>query len=519
MGADAFKNDTLQRTQSLWIADSPNTNYPEAEDITVDTAIIGGGITGITAAVLLKEEGQKVAVIESHRICMGATPYSTSKITLQHNLIYSKIAESMGIQKAEHYAKANAAAMEFISDRVKNQEINCDYKSVPTYLYFSDQKYEDKFKNEAEIASKFGIKAYFTKKLSLPFSVYGGLCFEDQAQFNPRKYVLAIAETVPGDGSYIFENSRALDIKGSQYYTVITDKNKKIRADNVIVATHMPFYDAGGMYFTRIYVEKAYAIAIKTHDKFPDGMFLGIDDPPYSFRKQAEGDNELIIIAGQSHKTGQGEPTTKYFENIINFAKETFNVEDIPYMWSTQDCMTMDGIPYIGRLTSNTPNIYVATGFNKWGMTGGTAAALILRDMIIKKDNIYQDVFSPRRFDVAGSAKNFLKENIDVAKHLIKGKLSPIPDDIDIENDHAKVTQIDGKKVGVYKDNEGILHIVDTTCTHLGCELKWNDAEKTWDCPCHGSRFTYDGDVIESPAHICLNHLKDDKNARDANVF
>lgn len=513
------KNNALQCTRSIWIADSPNTDYPEAEDVTVDTAIIGGGIAGITAAVLLKEEGQKVAVIESHRICMGTSACSTSKVTLQHNLMYSRIAENMGFQKAEHYAKANAAAMKFISGMVKNQKIDCDYKQVPAYLYASDQKYEDKFKNEAEIASKFGIKAYFTKNLSLPFPVCGGLCFEDQAQFNPRKYVLSIAEAIPGEGSYIFENSRALDIKGNQYYTVITDKNKNIKADNVIVATHSPFYDAGGMYFARIYAEKAYAIAIKMHDRFPDGMFLGIDDPPYSFRKQSEGDNELIIIVGQSHKTGQGEPTAKYFENIINFAKETFNVEDIPYMWSTQDCMTMDSIPYIGRLTSDTPNIYVATGFNKWGMTGGTAAGLILRDMIMKKDNPYQDVFSPRRFDLSGSAGNFIKENFDVAKHLIKGKFSPVPGGIDVERNHAKIVEMNGKKVGAYKDNEGILHIVDTTCTHLGCELKWNDAEKTWDCPCHGSRFTYDGDVIEAPAHIPLNHLKDDKNKIDANVF
>lgn len=519
MASDNVKNNNLQQNESLWIADSPQTNYPEAEDVTVDTAVIGGGIAGITAAALLKEEGQKVVVIEANRICMGTTAYSTSKVTLQHNLIYSKIAENMGMQKAEHYAKANIAAMQFISDRVSDKNIDCGYKKAPAYLYSSDERYAEKFEREADIVSKFGIKAYFTKNLSLPFTIYGALCFENQAQFNPRKYVLSIAEGIPGNGSYIFENSRAADIKGSEYYTVVTCTNKNIKASNVIIATHSPFYDGGGIYFSRIYSEKAYAIAVKTHDEFPDGLFLGLDEPPYSFRKQKNGNEELIIIVGERHKTGQGECTSKHYENMIKFAKETFNVEDIPYRWSAQDCMTMDGIPYIGRLTSDAPNIYVATGFNKWGITGGTAAALILRDMIMKKSNPYEDVFSPKRFDISGSAKNFFKENFDVAKHLIKGKLLPVPDDTEIEYDHAKVVEIDGKKVGAYKDNGGILHIVDTTCTHLGCELKWNDAEKTWDCPCHGSRFTYDGDVIESPAYISLNHLNDEKNKTDANVL
>lgn len=511
--------DYITNPTSYWVSTTKDTDYPEAQDVSVDTAIVGGGLCGITAAYLLKKEGQRVAVIDAHRICKGTTAHSTAKITLQHNIIYSKIAGNMGMEKAEQYADANKAALDFISNEVKSNNIDCDFSFVPAYLYSCNDDYTETFEKESEIVSKFGVKSYITDNLKLPFKINSALCYENQAQFHPRKYVLFLSQHIAENGSYIFENSTAVDIQkeNNNKYSVITDKSKKITADNVIIATHFPFYDNGGMYFTRMYPEKTYLIAIKTDEQISGGMFLGLD-MPYSFRKQTNGTEDLLIVVGEPHKTGHGGSTIKHFENIIHFAKKTFNTKDIPYNWSTQDCMTMDSIPYIGRLTTHTPNLYVATGFNKWGITGSTAAALIIRDMIMGKDNPWKEVFSPDRFDLSGSAVEFLKQNYDVAKNYVSGKVAELPKDIDVKNGEAKVVEVEGKKVGAYRDDNGVLHVVDTTCTHLGCELKWNDAEKTWECPCHGSRFTFDGNLIEGPAHLPLNHMNDDKNKIDPNI-
>ena len=190
----------------------------------------------------------------------------------------------------------------------------------------------------------------------------------------------------------------------------------------------------------------------------------------------------------------------KHYETLIDYANDIFTVEDIPYRWSTQDCMTLDGLPYIGHFTSNTPDLYIATGFQKWGMTNSTVSSIILRDLIIKGESPWQDVYNPSRKTIIASTKNFVVENADVAKHLLKGKISRLDEDVKIQNDEGKVIEIEGKRAGVYRDNQGKLHIVNTTCTHMGCELNWNSAEKSWDCPCHGSRFNYKGEVIEGPA-------------------
>ena len=227
----------------------------------------------------------------------------------------------------------------------------------------------------------------------------------------------------------------------------------------------------------------------------------------------------MIIIGGEDHKTAHGDDLIKHYKNLENFAKETFNVEEFLYRWSTQDYITIDNVPYVGNLTSSSENIYVATGYGEWGMTNGTAAANILRDIIVREQSPYQDVYNPSRNISGYGITNFAKENLDVAKELIKGKLKIGKHNVDLKNDEGKIVEIDGGRYGAYRDNNGALHIVDTTCTHLGCELKWNSAERSWDCPCHGSRFTFEGDIIEGPAVTRLNHYKEDKNTIDSNLI
>lgn len=488
-------------TMPYWIVSTKDTDYPKLnEDIQVDVAIVGGGITGITSAFLLKKEGFKVAVIEADHIAKATTGHTTAKITSQHGLIYDQIKTDMGEEKARQYANANESAIHFIENLVKEKHIDCYFARHPAYVYTLEDNYIKKIEAEADTASNFGIKAEYMDNIPLPFAVKAALRFEDQASFHPRKYILALAAEIPGEGCSIFENTTAIDIEEGEFCSIITKDGHKVVAPNVIIASHFPFYDGGGLYFTRMYAEKSYILGIKIKEKFPDGMFITAEEPGRSLRSQSYEDGELILVAGEHHKTGHGPSTLKHYEALKDFAYNTFQVQDVLYRWSTQDCMTMDGVPYVGQLTSGTKNIYVATGFRKWGMANSTAAAMILKDLIVKGKNEWLDVYNPSRFTPSASAAEFIKQNVDVAKSLISGKLEAVPDKIDIDPGEAKVVKMHGQKVGAYKDSEGRLFLVDTTCTHLGCEVKWNEAEKTWDCPCHGSRFSYDGHVVEGPA-------------------
>jgi len=501
---------------SYWIASTDQTNYPALEDdVKVDVAVVGGGITGITCAYLLKNEGLTVAVIEANRILHGTTGHTTAKITSQHDLIYYKIKNNMGTELARQYADANQAAINTIASIIKEKNIDCDFRQSPAYIYTQDDKYVKQIRDEAEAASSLGIKATYLEEVPLPFPVKAAVRFDEQARFHPLKYLLALANEIPGNGSHIFEQTRALDINETdiigfgRYNAVTTDRGKKVIAKKVVVASHFPFYDGYGFYFLRLYPYRSYVLGVKIKGDFPEGMFLSAEEPVRSLRPQECGDSKLILVGGENDKTGQVNDMAKHYKNLEDFARQVFEVEDIPFRWSTQDYITADEIPYAGYLTSKTSDIYVATGFKKWGMTNSTASAMIIRDLIINGESPWEEVYRASRFTPAASAKNIIVENADVAKHLIMGKIAEVPSKIQLEAGEGKVVEFDGQKAGIYKDENEKLHIVDTTCTHMGCEVRWNSAEKTWDCPCHGSRFTYDGDIVEGPALKPLPRLEE----------
>ena len=502
-------------SQSYWMA---SVDFPEYEQLSgnldVDVAIIGGGITGITSAFLLKQSGFKTAVLEASRILHGTTGHTTAKITAQHDIIYSIINSKMDEESAKQYAEANQAAIQAIDTIIQQNNIDCDFSWQPAYIYTQDENYILQLQNEYETALKLGFSASFSEEVPLPFKVKAAVRFDNQAQFHPLKYLLALASFIPGNGSYLFENTKAIDIhtKSGPGYEISTDTGFRIKAPNVIIATHYPFYDGDGMYFARIYSERSYAIGITITDTYPGGMYITAENPGRSWRSHPmDNGEELVIIGGEHHKTGQGGDTQIHYQNLLETARNTFQVKEVLYRWSTQDYTTMDQVPYIGPLNSKDPGIYVATGFRKWGMTNGTAAAMILRDYILGNENEWAPVFIPSRVKPGASAGKFVTENVDVAKHLIKSKLKPAEKaegKIELQAGEGKVLEIEGKKRGAYRDMQGQLHIVDTTCTHMGCELSWNSAELSWDCPCHGSRFTYDGKVMEGPAQKPLGKIE-----------
>lgn len=494
--------------QSYWITSTPQTDYPTLkEDVKVDVVIVGGGMVGITVASLLKKEGLTVAVVEADRILQGTTGHTTAKLTSQHGLTYDKLKSQHGNERAKQYAEANEAAIHFVANTIKEKQIDCDFSWQPAYIYTQSDQYVKKIVQELEAASSLGIKASYLEETPLPFPVKAAIRFDDQAQFHPRKFLLALAKEIPGEGSHIFEMSPVVDVKDGNTYTVITRNGGKITAEKMIVASHYPFYDIPGLYFARLYVHRSYVLAGKIKETFPGGMYINAESPTRSLRSLPTENGELVMFIGDHHKAGQGEDTMNHYEHLREFAQQIYTLEDIPYRWSTQDCMPLDHVPYVGQITSFKPNAYVATGFRKWGMTNSIASSMIIRDLIIKGESPWAPVYDPSRFTPMASAKNFIVENLDVVGELYAGKISPVPDDVEVKIGEGKIVEIDGHRSGAYRDEKGTLHLVDTTCTHLGCELHWNAAENSWDCPCHGSRYSYNGDVLEGPTTKPLKKL------------
>ncbi|MGV1059602.1 FAD-dependent oxidoreductase [Clostridium perfringens] len=471
--------------KSLW-SESCKFRKREAlnKDIKTDVLVIGAGIAGILTAYMLKQRGREVVVIDAAEIASGNTKNTTAKITSQHDLIYSKLITEFGEEKARQYAQANELAIKKYKEIIENRRIECDFEEKPAYVYSLNEV--EVLKEEAEAAKKLGIDAEFVQEANLPFKIKGALKFNNQAQFNPLKFLKDISNEL-----VIYENTRALEIKEN----LVVTSGGNITAKNIVVATHYPIMNAPGYYFMKMHQERSYVLALENKSEI-DGMYIDLNKEGYSFRTY----NNLLLLGGISHRTGENEEGGSYDE-LRKVAKRLYPKAKEKYHWSAQDCMTIDGIPYIGRYSSETPSIYVATGFNKWGMTSSMVSAMIISDMILEKENDFSEIFSPRRFDLSLSINNIANDLIETAKNFIAQKVYIPSSEIEhIKNGHGGIIEYNGEKVGVYKNKEGKEFFVSTKCTHLGCQLSWNADELTWDCPCHGSRFDYKGRLIGSPA-------------------
>ena len=454
------------------------------KDIKTDVLVIGAGIAGVLTAYMLKQKGREVVLIDAAEIASGNTKNTTAKITSQHDLIYSKLIAEFGEEKARQYAKANELAIKKYKEIIEDKRIECDFEEKPAYVYSLNEV--DVLKEEVEAAKNLGIDAEFVQEANLPFKIKGAVKFNNQAQFNPLKFLKGISNEL-----VIYENTRALEIKEN----LVVTSGGNITANNIVVATHYPIMNAPGYYFMKMHQERSYVLALENTSEI-DGMYIDLNKEGYSFRTY----NNLLLLGGISHRTGENEEGGSYDE-LRKVAKRLYPKAKEKYYWSAQDCMTIDGIPYIGRYSSETPNIYVATGFNKWGMTSSMVSAMIISDMILEKENDFSEIFSPRRFDLSLSINNIANDLIETAKNFIAQKVYIPSSEIEhIKNGHGGIIEYNGEKVGVYKNKEGKEFFVSTKCTHLGCQLSWNADELTWDCPCHGSRFDYKGRLIGSPA-------------------
>ncbi|WP_047985252.1 FAD-dependent oxidoreductase [Ornithinibacillus californiensis] len=506
----AESKDMPQFPEPYWRdqVEFPKFNKLE-ENIKVDVGIVGGGIVGITAAYLLSKQNLKVALIDAGVILNGTTGHTTAKITAQHDIIYDEFIKHFGKDKAKLYYEAQIEAKEFIEKAVKELNIDCDFKEQDAIIYTNADDYITQLENEKAAYDELGIEGELTDSVPLNVPHKKALIMKNQAQYHPLDFLKVLVEESVKNGAQFYENTTAIDVEYNKHPAIITRDGHRIVSKFVFVASHFPFYDGQGFYPTRMYAERAYVLAIKAKKKYPGGMYISAEQPTRSLRSVTINGEEAWLVIGDSHKTGQGKSTIEHYKALQDFAEAHIGIEDILYRWSAQDLITLDKLPYIGPISEHENAVFVATGFRKWGMTNGTIAAKIITDKIVGKDNPYEELYSPSRFQADPSLRKFTSINADVAKHLIKGKLEFTDNNIQtLSPDDATVTRVNGKRTGVYKDQENKLHAVDTTCTHMGCEVEWNSGERTWDCPCHGSRFTYTGEVVEGPAKRPLEQIE-----------
>lgn len=480
-----------------------------SEHSSVDIAIVGGGITGITAGLLLVKEGYKVAILEAGNILTGTTGHTTAKITAQHGLIYDELIQHFGLEKAKLYYEAQTGALQFIRDTVAEKNIDCDISEEDAFIYATSDEYAAKLETEMDAYSKLGINSRMVDSIPFDIQTKSTIVMNNQAQFHPLKYLQRLLQDFLDAGGTVYEHTTATDIGEGDNPVIITRDGHRMKCKYVIAASHYPFVDLMGFYFARMYASRSYVLGVKVEKDFSGGMYYSADMPTRSLRYTPYNGEKLILVSGDGHKTGQGINMMKHYEALEDFAEKVLKITEFPYRWSAQDLITLDKVPYIGPITANRQSILVATGYRKWGMTNGTAAALLLKDIIMEKENPYRELYDPSRFQADPSLKKIISINTDVAGHLIRGKLELVPKEPnDIENDEGAVVMVNGKRTGAYRDKDGKLHLVDTTCTHLGCETEWNDAERTWDCPCHGSRYTYDGEVVNGPTKKPLRKIE-----------
>jgi glycine/D-amino acid oxidase-like deaminating enzyme/nitrite reductase/ring-hydroxylating ferredoxin subunit len=492
-----------EQGQSYWVATArEHADFPPLSgDMEVDVAIIGAGMAGLTAAVILKQRGQRVAVLEGGKVGRQVTGRSTAKVTSQHSLAYHRLVRDFGVGGARAYAEANQNAVAKIGGMVRGFDIDCDFAPAQAYVYARAERHVAQLKTEVEAAQQVGLPASFTKDTDLPFAVAGAMRFDDQARFNPCAYLVGLARNALGEG-VVFENTRARSVSHGEPCRVETDHGT-VTAREVIVATHMPVIPEG-LFFAKAFPHSHPVVAARVAaDRAPEGMYISVDQPTHSVRSAPGSDGTTYLVAtGHRYKPGHPEKQEEAFADVENFLRESFGVVSIDYRWTNMDYDSMDGVPFIGRATSATPHLYVATGFNAWGLTTGHVAGEIFADLAIGRPNPWTDLFDATRVKPVAGGPKFVTENLSAARHLIGDRfLRSRPKSVDaVAPGEAKVIEHEGEKIAVHRDETGAVHAVSAICTHMGCVLGWNPVDRTWDCPCHGSRFERDGAVRHGPA-------------------
>ncbi len=485
--------------RSLWTVTAPPRDFPALPgDMTVDVAVIGGGIAGLTTAWLLKRAGKRVAVLELHRIVSGQTAQTTAHLTEVLDTPYGTLRRDFGEKGARLAASSSRAAIEQIAGLVETLGIDCDFQRVPMYCYAETERELAELHDEVAAARDAGLLATFTRDVPLPYPVKGALRVEDQALFHPRKYLLALADRIPGDGSHVFEGTRVTEVHDGSPCRIVTDRGC-VTAAAVVEATTTPLNRVA--MHTKLYPYRTYAVAGPLDGPLEPGQYCDSQDPYHYIRTQEVNGRAFIIVGGEDHKVGAETDTGQRYAALEAYTLRRFPVTDITHRWSGQVIEPADGLAYIGRNTASR-HVYVATGFSGTGMTFGTLSGMILSDLILDQQNPFASLYAATRVKPHAGARDFIEENAEVAFRFVADRLSR-PEGhrlADVATGEGRVLEVDGQKVAVYRAEDGTAHAVSPVCTHLGCHVHWNGAERSWDCPCHGSRFSPTGRVLNGPA-------------------
>lgn len=488
---------------SLWEEISKRSNtYPElVNDIQVDVVIIGGGITGITAASELIKSGKKVAIIEAGKIGGVTTSNSTGNLYIPVQPFYQNIESKFNFETAKSIAHSRKFAIDYIEKNIQEKNIACNFSRRPWYGYTSDHE-RISLAKEVELFKKMEIPIDYVSEMPLKFKFSKAVMIPNQARFNPMQYVISMADDLAKQGCQLFENTRVTKIEEKDLCMVFTAK-AKITAKKLLMATHTPIGINLTQMFTAPY--RSYVVSVRLKDNnYPEGHFWDLDRPPHATCTHAGSSNnnpELLMVAGSHHKVGQGEDTIKHYQELEKFLRDHFEVAEVAYQWSAQHYQSADNVPYIGLASLLAKHSYIATGYFADGLVYGVLAGIIVSNLILETKNPLTDVYKSNRFDPVASAKFVTKESTNVLIQYLKDfPLFSAPEYDDIKPGKGKIVEIKQEKCAVSRDENNQLHIVSAVCTHMKCIVAWNDAEKTWDCPCHGSRFKPDGKVIEGPA-------------------
>jgi glycine/D-amino acid oxidase-like deaminating enzyme/nitrite reductase/ring-hydroxylating ferredoxin subunit len=489
-------------SESLWVASTPDPEYgPLDGDLAVDVAVLGAGIVGITAARRLQAEGRTVALVEARRVVRGATGFTTAKVTPGHGLRLSQVESSFGADGARIYAEANRAAVDEIEATALAEGIDCDFERKRNVVYTESPDEVEQLEREADAQRRAGLEAEVVPDSDLPFAIAAALRTGHSAQFHPRKFLLPLVAAIVRDGGHVFEGTTALDVTESEPCVVRTDRGA-IRAGDVVVATHLPFLDRGA-FFARAHPYRSYVIAAEIDpDAAPADMYISAGRPTRSVRTADDDGRRLLLVGGEGHKPGHEQQTEERYATLARWARERFGLDSFRYRWSTQDLFTLDGVPYVGPPRPGSRHVVAATGFGGWGMTNGVVAGILMADRILGRTNRWAPLFDANRVTARASAWPFARENAEVAGRFVADRVTAWRTTAfgDLRPGEGRVVRRGGAELAVSRDDRGELHAVSAVCTHLRCLVAWNPAERSWDCPCHGSRFGQDGEVLEGPA-------------------